>query len=78
MGGDGVCYPGVGVDGVVNSVQFRFVVEGRIGEEGLVGLREGVEVLAPAVRGVVVGGSAVFAGGSSDGSRVKSGDSVGG
>lgn len=68
MGGDGVCYSGVCVNGVVDAVEFRFVVERGAGEEGLVRLGEGVEVLAPAVCGVVVGGSAVFAGGWLDGS----------
>lgn len=60
MGEDLICDVGVGVDGGVDTVEGLEDVEGGRGE-GLpvVGL-EGVEVLAPAVGGVEVGGAAVL------------------
>ena len=58
---DGGCDGGVGVDGVVDGVEGREVVEGRRGEEVLLGWGEGVEVLPAALGYVVVGCFAVLA-----------------
>lgn len=55
------CDGGVGVDGGVDGVEGREVVEGGGGEEALLGWGEGVEVLPPAVGYVVVGCFAVLA-----------------
>lgn len=58
---DRCCDGGVGVDGVVYGVESREVVEGRGGEEALLGWGQGVEVLPAAVGYVVVGCFAVLA-----------------
>lgn len=52
---DGVGEVGVGGDGGVDGVEGGGDVEGRAGEEGLVGAWEGVEVLSAEVGCVVVG-----------------------